>query len=49
MSGKARGRAAEAVNVSGSTIDHATKVLTNGAPELVRAVVEGRAAVSAAA
>ena len=37
------------VGVSGSTIDHATKVLRKGEPELIAAVDEGRMAVSSAA
>jgi len=48
-SGKARDQVAKAVGVSGPTIDFATKVLKEAAPELVKAVDEGRVAVSRAA
>ena len=45
----ARDAAGKAVGVSGKSVDHATKVLTKGVPELVAAVEEGRMAVSTAA
>lgn len=45
----ARDAAGKAVGVSGKTVDFATKVLTQGTPELVKAVDEGRMAVSTAA
>jgi len=45
----ARDAAGKAVGVSGRTVDFATKVLTHGTPELVKAVDEGRMAVSTAA
>lgn len=45
----ARDAAGKAVGVSGKTVDFATKVLTKGSPELVKAVDEGRVAVSTAA
>jgi len=47
--GDARDQAAKAAGVSGKTVDHATKVLKHGIPELVKAVDEGRMAVSTAA
>lgn len=47
--GKARDAVGKAVGVSGKSIDYATKVLANGTPELVKAVDEGRMAVSTAA
>jgi ParB-like chromosome segregation protein Spo0J len=47
--GTARDQAAKAVGVSGRTIDYATKVLEQGTPELIKAVDEGRMAVSSAA
>jgi hypothetical protein len=47
--GTARDQAAKAAGVSGKTVDHATKVLKHGVPELVKAVDEGRMAVSTAA
>src|SRR2546430_2163587 len=43
--GDARDQAAAAVNVSGRTIDYATKVLTSGVPELVQAVDGGHGSV----
>lgn len=46
---KARDQVGKAVGVSGRTIDFATKVLSDGTPELVQAVDEGRMAVSTAA
>ncbi len=45
----ARDAAGKAVGVSGRTVDYATKVLTQGEPELIAAVEEGRMAVSTAA
>jgi len=47
--GQARGQAGKALGVSGRTVDFATKVLKQGTPELVKAVDEGRMAVSTAA
>ena len=38
-----------AVGVSDRSVDHATKVLKHGTPELIKAVDEGRIAVSNAA
>jgi hypothetical protein len=49
ISGDARDHAAKAVGVSGKTVDYATKVLKNAVPEVVKAVDEGRMAVSTAA
>lgn len=49
ISGQARDAVGKAVGVSGRMIDFATKVLTQGEPELVKAVDEGRMAVSTAA
>lgn len=46
---KARDQAAAAVNVSGTSIDHASTVLDKGSPELVAAVDAGKVAVSKAA
>lgn len=48
-SGKSRDKAASVVNVSHFSIDNATKVIKNGAPELVKAVEQGKIAVSTAA
>lgn len=48
-SSRARDAAGKAVGVSGKSIDFATRVLTSGTPELVKAVDEGRIAVSTAA
>lgn len=45
----ARDLAGKAVGVSGRTIDFATKVLEKGTPDLVKAVEQGRVAVSTAA
>ena len=45
----ARDVVGKAVGVSGKTIDYATRVLKQGTPELVRAVDDGRIAVSTAA
>lgn len=47
--GKARDKAGEAVGVSGSYIDRATKVLEKGVPELVKAVESGEVNVTKAA
>jgi hypothetical protein len=47
--GDARDQVGKTIGVSGKSIDHATKVLTQGVPELVQAVDEGRMAVSTAA
>ena len=49
QSGDARDLAGKALGVGGKSVDHATKVLTKGVPELVKAVEEGRMAVSSAA
>lgn len=49
LSGRARDLAGKAVGVSGKTIDFATKVLEKGTPDLVKAVEQGRVAVSTAA
>lgn len=46
---RARDAAGKAIGVSGKSVDHATKVLKLGIPELVAAVDEGRMAVSTAA
>ena len=46
---KSRDKAGKAAGVSGKTVDHATKVLKQGVPELIKAVDEGRMAVSTAA
>ena len=43
--GTARDLAGKAVGVSGKSIDHATRVLEKGIPELAKAVDEGRMAV----
>lgn len=48
-SGKARDAVGKAIGVSGKTIDHATRVLNQAVPEVVKAVDEGRMAVSTAA
>jgi len=45
----ARDAAGKAFNVSGKSVDYASKVLTKGTPELVKAVDEGKMAVSSAA
>ena len=44
-----RDAAGKAVGVSGTSVDYATKVLRKGTPELVKAVDDGRMAVSTAA
>lgn len=49
QTGKTRDKIGEAVGVSGKSIDHATRVLNNAIPEVVKAVDEGRMAVSTAA
>lgn len=48
-SGKARDKAGELFGVSGKSVDHATKVLKQGTPELVAAVESDLIAVSTAA
>lgn len=48
-SGKSAEKAAETVNVSTRSVEAATKVIKNGAPELVQAVEQGKIAVSTAA
>lgn len=45
---RARDAAGAALNVSGKSVDHATKVLKHGAPETIAAVEQGSLAVSAA-
>lgn len=47
--GKSRDLAGKAVGVSGKSIDHATRVIKQAIPEVVKAVDEGRMAVSTAA
>ena len=47
--GQSRDAAGKAVGVSGKSVDHATRVLKKGEPELIAAVDEGRMAVSTAA
>jgi len=47
--GKARDKAGDAVGVSGSSVDHATKVVATGAPEVIAAVESGELPVSKAA
>ena len=47
--GKARDAVGKAIGVSGKSIDHATRVLNQAVPEVVKAVDEGRMAVSTAA
>jgi hypothetical protein len=47
--GDARDAVGKLVGVSGKSIDHATKVLRQGEPELIKAVDEGHMAVSKAA
>jgi len=49
LKGDARDHAAKAVGVSGKTVDYATKVLKTATPEVIKAVDEGRMAVSTAA
>ena len=46
---KARDAAGKEFGVSGKSVDHATRVLEKGVPELIEAVDEGRIAVSTAA
>lgn len=46
---KARDAAGKAFSVSGRSVDHATRVIEKGIPELAKAVDEGRMAVSTAA
>jgi len=47
--GDARDLAGKAVGVSGKSIDHASRVIEKGIPELAKAVDEGRMSVSTAA
>lgn len=47
--GESRNIAGKAFGVSGKSVDHAKKVIERGTPELVKAVDEGRMAVSTAA
>ena len=49
MSGDSRDAAGEALGVSGKSVDYASKVLRNGAPELIEAVEQDKIAVSTAA
>jgi len=49
ISGKARDQAGEALNVSGKSVDAATKVIEEGIPELAEAVDKGKLPVSTAA
>ena len=49
QNGKARDAAGKAVNVSGSSVDHASRVVANGSAALVQAVDSGEVAVSTAA
>jgi len=49
LKGDSRDLAGKAVGVSGKSIDHATRVLNKGVPELAKAVDEGRMAISTAA
>lgn len=44
----ARDAAGKSFGVSGKSVDHATKVLANAEPEIIKAVDEGRMAVSSA-
>lgn len=48
-SGDSRDAVGKAIGVSGKSIDHATRVLNQAVPEVVKAVDEGRMAVSTAA
>lgn len=47
--GKARDKAGESVGVSGKTVDYGASVLDKGIPELIKAVDDGKVAVSTAA
>jgi len=47
--GRSRDKAGAAVGVSGKSVDHATRVLNHGIPEVVKAVDAGKMAVSTAA
>jgi hypothetical protein len=47
--GDSRDQVGKAFNVSGKSIDYATKVIEQGIPELAQAVEEGRMASRAAA
>ena len=49
LSSDARDAAGKALGVSGKSVDFATKVLTKAEPEIIKAVDEGRMAVSTAA
>lgn len=46
--GQARDQVGKAFGVSGTLVDHATRVLSRGEPELVKAVDEGRMSVTSA-
>ena len=48
-SGKARDKAGAAFGVSGKSVDHATRVIEKGIPELAKAVDEGKIKISRAA
>lgn len=47
-SGKSRDQVGKAFGVSGKSVDHATKIIENGTPELVKAVDEGRMSINTA-
>ena len=47
--GRARDQVGKVVGVSGKSIDYASRVLEQGEPELIKAVDEGRMAISTAA
>lgn len=47
--GKARDQVGKVVGVSGKSIDHATRVINHAVPEVIKAVDEGRMAISTAA
>jgi hypothetical protein len=49
QNGKARDQVGKAIGVSGRSVDFATRVLNQGTPELIKAVDDGRMAVSTAA
>jgi hypothetical protein len=47
--GDSRDQVGKAIGVSGKSVDHATRVLKHGEPELIKAVDDGRMAVSTVA
>ena len=49
LKGSSRDAAGHALGVSGKLVDHASKVLRNGSPELIEAIEQDRIAVSTAA